>query len=204
MSTRDEEFSQLLRASLRLKKRPPATDADVEEFLSTPDDDPESVERVRAHFVEESFLRIHRKPVRQIMDVHVPSFGQWAAEARRKTHLPRKQIARVLKQEPAFVERLESGETPPWQCDAGAVAALVKLYRLHINAVESLIRNTEGSLLPPAPPPAVRPEPRAEGMQTYMLDRPGGQREFRPEVARWLSDLRAALQRLQATDLLSF
>lgn len=204
MSTRDEEFSRLLREALRLKKRPPITEADVEEFLSEPDDDSESVERVRTLFVEKSFLRIHSRPVRQIMDMGVPSFGQWITEARRETRLPRKQIARVLKQEPSFIERLESGETPPWQCDADDVAALVKLYRLHINAVESLIRHTEGSLLPLAPPPAIRPEPRAEGMQTYMLDRSGGERKFRPEVAQWLSDLRTALKRLQATNLLSF
>src|SRR5205085_9792181 len=129
----------------------------------------------------------------------LPSFGEWIAEARRKTRLPRRSIARVLQQEPAFVEQLESGASPPWQFDAAAVAALVKLYRLHIDGVESLIRNTKGAELPPVSP--ARLEPRGD-MARATLEHPGGRSEFMPEVAQWLSELRAALERLQATDLL--
>ena len=205
MSTRDEEFSELLREALRLEKRPPVTEADVEEFLSAPgDDDPEAVERVRALAVEKSFLLIHRRPVRHIADFPTPSFGAWITSARKKTRLPPQQIAKVLKQEPAFMERLENGETPPWRCDADTVAALIKLYRVHINAVERLIRNTDGSHLPLPPMATSRSEPRADGMQTYMLDRSGGGPELRPEVVQWLNDLRAALQRLRATELLRY
>ena len=204
MSTRDEEFSKLLKEALRLKKRPPVTEQVVDEFLSTPDDDPGAVERVRALTVEKSFRSVHRRPVRQIMVMSVHSFGEWIAAVREKTHLPVQQVARVLKQEPGFMERLESGETPPWRCDPDTVAALVKLYRVHIDAVESLLRITEGALLPYVPPTTARTDIRAEGMQPYMRDLSGGRRELRPEVAQWLSDLRAALQRLQATDLLSF
>jgi transcriptional regulator with XRE-family HTH domain len=206
VSTRDEEFSELLREALRLEKRAPVTEADVEEFLSAPgDDDPESVERVRALAVERAFLLVHRRPVRQILDFPSPSFGAWITAARKKARLPRRQVAMVLKQDPGFMERLESGETPPWHCDADTVAALVKLYRVNINAVERLIRSTDGSELPPAPPPS-RVEPRGDGMQTYMVDRSGGypNPELRPEVVQWLSELRAALKRLRATDLLRY
>lgn len=205
MSTRDEESSKYLKETLKLRKRPPVTRQDVEEFVSAPGADPDAVERVRARFVEKSFLAVHRKPVRQIMEMRVPPFGEWFAEVRRKARLPRKQIARVLKQESAFIEQLESGEKPPWEFSAEVVAALVKLYRVHIDVVESLIRNVEGAMLPPDLPPTRRAETAGDIMQTYMTDRFGGARpEFRPEVAQWLSELRAALQRLQATNLLSY
>lgn len=205
MSTRDEDSSKYLKETLRLRRRPPVTRQDVEEFLSAPGADPEAVERVRARFVEKSFLAVHRKPVRQIMDMVAPSFGEWFAAVRRKARLPRKQIARVLKQEPALIEQLESGETPPWEFSAETVAALVKLYRVHIDAVESLIRHTKGATLPLDLPPASRAESSGDVVQRYMIDRFGGARpEFRPEVARWLNELRAALQRLQATDLLTY
>lgn len=204
MSTRDEDFSKQLKETLRLKRRPPVTRQDIEEFLSAPGADSETVERVRARSVEKSFRALHRKPVMQIMGMHAPAFGEWIAATRRKARLPLKQIARVLKQEPAFIEQLESGETAPWQIDAETVAALVKLYRAHIDVVERLIRHTEGAMLSTSLPPTTRTEPRTDGMQTYMIDRFSSRSEFRPEVAQWLSELRAALQRLQATDLLSY
>ena len=205
MSTRDEESSKYLKEVLRLRGRPPVTRRDVEEFVSAPGADSEAVGRVRASFVEKSFLAVHRKPVRQIMDMTAPPFGEWVAAARRKARLPRKQIARVLEQEPAFIEQIESGEKPPWEFSAEAVAALVKLYRVHIDAVESLIRNTEGATLPLDLPPAARAETGGDVMQTRMLERLGSASpEFTPEVARWLKELRAVLQRLQASDLLSY
>jgi transcriptional regulator with XRE-family HTH domain len=200
MSMSDEEFSKILKDSLSLKKRPPVTKKDVEEFLSTPDSDMETVERVRARFVEKAFLSIHRKPVKQIMDLRMPSFSKWIAEARQKAHLTRKEIDRVLGQNTAFVERLESGTPPPWKFDADAVAGLVQLYRVHFAVVEYLIRNTEGSTLPPTPPPTSRAEHRAEGRA--LLVEFGDRPEFKPEVARWLGELRAALERRQAAHLL--
>lgn len=202
MSMSDDEVTQLLRKALRLRKRPPVTDEEVEALLSAPPAPPGTAERVRARFVEKAFLERNPEPAR-FREGGISPFGDLIAGMRKDALVTLREASAVLNQEPPFLSRLENGDVLPWLVDAEEVAGLLKLYRLHMDAVESSISIILESRLPFKPPPP-RVDRRGDFSEAFMEDRFGGGRpELRPEVVKWLADLRKALERLDATDLLN-
>lgn len=202
MSMGDDEVTQLLREALRLRKRPPVTDEEVEALLSAPPAPPGTAERVRARFVEKAFLERNPEPAR-FRDRSIPIFDILIAEMRKEAHVTLREASAVLGLEPSTLSRLEGYELLPWHVDADEVARLLKLYRLHFDAAESSISLIPESRLPFEPPPP-RLERRGDLSSAFLEDRRGsGGPTLKPEVSEWLADLRKALVRLDATDLLN-
>ncbi|HEV2800370.1 MAG TPA: helix-turn-helix domain-containing protein [Pyrinomonadaceae bacterium] len=200
MSMSEDEVSRLLSRALRLRKRSPLTDEEVEAFFSAPDSPPEVVERLRAGFVEKAFREKHPEPAR-FQDRSIPLFGILIAEMRNEARVTLREASAVLSIAPSTFGRLEGGELLPWLVDADEVARLLKLYRLHFDAAESSISRDPESWLPFKPLPRV--ERRGDLTSAFLDDRHGGNPEPKPEVVKWLADLRKALERLDASDLLN-
>ena len=196
----DEEFEQFVRSALRLRKPPEVSDEEIREFLATPTDlPPGTAEEVRALFLDKVFRKFHPEPIWRVQEGE--QFGPWFRALRKNVRLPPGEIAAAIGEPRSFMEELEGGEVPPWQINPDPVAKLMILYRVHILAVESLVKNAEGATLPVTPPPPAA-RPAVEG-RAMMLGPESGTK-LAPEVAQWLEELRAALRRRKARRLLGF
>lgn len=201
MSSSDDEVTQLLRKALRLRKRPPVTDEEVEALLSAPPAPPGTAERVRERFVRKAFQEKHPTPAR-FCETIISPFWTLISELRKDALVTRREVSDVLGLDPSLLDRLEGGEVLPWLVDAETVAGLLKLYRLHFTAAERSISAIPESRLPLEPPPP-RVERRGDFSRAFMEDRGGGSPGLKPEVVEWLADLREALAHLDADDLLN-
>jgi transcriptional regulator with XRE-family HTH domain len=168
------------------------------------------VERMRARFVRKVFSELNPEPVKVIPQRR--SFGRWIEALRKSANLSRTEVAAALGKDEPFLERIESGDAPPWTFSADDIAHIVQLFRLHIDAVVQLIQNTvagnKGRVTDPVSARARgRHSPGAKGLPGRAIgdrrrdhnDNPVG---LDQTINSWIAELRSCLERRDAIDLL--
>ena len=134
----DEEIVRLLRLAAVPDNTSELDDETVDAFLSEAKEcSDERTERVRRRYVEKVLEELNPLPVHKIE--HKTTFGRYLEGVRNKVHLSRFDVAAVLRQEPVFIEQVERGEVPPWECRPEFVADLMGLFRVHLEAVTQLV-----------------------------------------------------------------
>ena len=137
----DEEILKLLEMTICSEHSPEISDEVADAILSRYEEcPPEKTARVRARFVEKVILTLHPQPVRDVAAKW--PLGRWIEAIRESLRLTREDIAAAIGKEVIFVERLERGEAPPWECDPDDVADMMRLFRLHSNAASQLVNNS--------------------------------------------------------------
>jgi transcriptional regulator with XRE-family HTH domain len=118
----------------------PLTDQLVDAFLTSPAQaSVRSGGRVMNLFVRKVLEDLHKEPVRE---VEAEPFGRWLETVRRKARLAISDIAAAIGKDASYVERLESGGIWPWASDPYDIAAVISLFRLHIDAATALIQKS--------------------------------------------------------------
>ncbi len=136
----EENLDDVLHELFSSNHSPALTDSMVDAFLNSPAQAPkESGERVIAFFVEKVLADLHKEPVRH---VQTQTFAVWIQGIRQLARLAVSDIALAIGKETAYVERLESGLTLPWDLKPQDAARLVRLFRLHIRAMSDLIQKS--------------------------------------------------------------
>jgi hypothetical protein len=188
----DTKLEKLLKEALLSRDRPPLTDEEVEEFLSSTesrDPDPLTVEQSEGQFAERVFGREHEQPIRRVKGK--PGFGEWIKGLRNDALVPRRAVASAIGKDLLFINQLESGVVLPWDLPAIDVARLIKLYRIHFEAVWNLVTRLTAEEHPVATSNTDQPLQPSAGCGTPPQD-----------VLKWLTDLSESLRQLGATDLL--
>lgn len=206
----DEEFIELLRASLRSEKDLQAPEG--ADYLSTPVEcSSEEIESMHADFVKKVFGHLHQEPIRQIQQ-KLP-FGRWIEAARKRARLTREGIAKAVSKDASFVQRLEEGEILPWSLSFVDAADIICLFRIHIEAVRYLISislavsnaRRQVEQFAARAGGELQSKERTENLKLALdlaLASKAGQTELNEEIDQWLKELREELQHRQATDLL--
>jgi transcriptional regulator with XRE-family HTH domain len=206
----DEDFIELLKSSLRSEKDLQVPEG-ADSLSTVVECSPEEIESMHAGFVKKVFGELHREPIRHIEEKR--PFGRWLETARERARLIREDIAMALSKDASFVQRLEEGETPPWELSFVDAADIVCLFRIHIEAVrylvlislavsdarqqvEKIAARAEGELQSKE-----RTENLKKALDLAHAHR-AGQAKPNEEINKWLKELREELQRRQATDLL--
>lgn len=134
----DEEMNELLREMFRSEGAPTLTDAVVDSFLALPEDYPEEqTRRMRARFVERLLAEAHPEPVRAVEE-KLP-FGRWLESSRQRATVAREDVADAIGAEPAYVERVETGDLSPETLPGEVLGLLVRLFKLHVDALRGLL-----------------------------------------------------------------
>ena len=207
----EEEILKLLEATICSEHSPEVSDEVADAILSRSEEcPPEKAARLRARFVEKVILTLHPRPVREI-DAKWP-LGRWLEAIRESLRLTREDVAAAAGKEVIFVERLERGEVPPWECDPGDVADLMRLFRLHSSAASQLVNNSaavsqsrdvrsaaarsRGGHASPE-----RGESARRALEMFLAHNAGPAKPS-DAVSRWLDALREALRRRGLNELL--
>lgn len=208
----DEEMNQLLREMFHSEGAPPLTDAVVDSFLALPEEYPqEQVRKMRARFAERLLADAHPEPVRAVEE-KLP-FGRWLEAARQRASVAREDVADAIGAEPAYVERVETGDLAPEMLPGEVMGPLVRLFRLHVNALRGLLLTSmavarERAKLGVAGrlTPGKEARKTAEGMKLaldmYLADTAEIGTDPVPEVEDCLAAVRGYLEARQARELL--
>jgi transcriptional regulator with XRE-family HTH domain len=207
----DQKFLRLFRESLRSEEGPELTDEVVDALLELPSSmSADAVESMRARFVRKVFSELHPEPVKVIPRKR--PFGLWIEAIRKSANLSRTEVAAALGKDEPFLERIESGDAPPWTFSADDIASIVQLFRLHIDAVVQLIQNTvAGNKGRIADPVSARTRGRHTPEAKRLPGRTTGDRrrdhndnpiELDQTINSWIAELRSGLERRDAIDLL--
>lgn len=214
----EKELIELIKESLLSEEAPPLTDAEAEVFLSLPmQDSPVNLKRMRKRLAERVLIARHQEPVRRIEQKI--TFGTWIRRARNAARLSHDVIATAIGKDSLFIESVENEEALPWMLTPSAMAGMVILFRLHIDAVRQLLsysyvadKERRQRFSYPhlsAPSSEVRAGLMFPGGYSSREDDEEPNKstksdhlEMDEEVVRFLSKLRKILERRQATDLL--
>jgi len=90
--------------------------------------------------LEKKFADLHPQLVRRLMKP--VKMGTYLKEIRESANIQVMEITRVIGWRPAYLEKIESGETSFWQIPGLEAAKLFKLYRTHIDGIRLLVLAT--------------------------------------------------------------
>lgn len=152
---------------------------------------PEEIERAEGRFVVRLFEHDNQEPVR-IFDSSA-TFGEWIKLIRSKAGAALRGVAAAIEKDTSFIIQLESGKVLPWELPPADVAHLIKLYRIHSEAVWGMVTQlTVG---------------QRSGTDTHgagasgALNAEGG--DAPPDyVLNWLTALNESLRQMGSVDLL--
>lgn len=134
----DDEIIELLKLTIETEYATELNDEMVDSILLRKEECPsERTERVRKKYLEKLFEELNPEPVKKI-DTRT-TFGRWMESIRNRVQVSSSDIAAALRQQPDFIEKMERGEILPWDCRPEIFVDLMKLLRIHINAVGELI-----------------------------------------------------------------
>lgn len=137
----DEEIIKFLELTMQSSVESELTNEAVDAILLEAKECPdERTDRVRRRYIEKLFEELYPSPVQKIENKF--TFGRWIESARNKVKLAPADVASSLGQEPVFLERIERGEIPPWECKPEFVADLMSLFRIHVEAVTQLVSSS--------------------------------------------------------------
>lgn len=207
----DEDVQKLLEDTLRSEHAPPLTDSVVDAFLATSVEcSHESIDRMRARFVEKLFTDLHREPIKQVED---QPFGRWMEAERKRALLTQHDIANAINKDPSYIERIETGTVHLWNLSPNDIAKLVRLLRIHISALAQLVSNSfalsrarlAGDVIGRSHGGKATKE-RGDSVKRALdlyLAKNAKKEETSPEITVWLNELRSKLEDQQAADLLN-
>ncbi len=136
----EENLENALHELFSSDHSPALTDSIVDTFLrSSAQATKESGDRVIALFVGKVLADLHKEPV---TNVQTQTFGAWIQGIRELARLALSDTATAIGKEPAYLQRLESGMTAPWDLKPEDIACLVRLFRLHMKALSYLIQKS--------------------------------------------------------------
>lgn len=190
----NDEIIKLLKEMFQSEEAPPLTDVEVDAFLALNKEEKSSaefIEKARGRLAEKMFARAYSKPVRSVKGAR--TFGQWIKGLREQARVGRMAAAFAVRQDTSFIDRLESGSLLPWKLPADDTALLMKVYRIHYEAVSYLIRaltavKQPGLML------------FNQGSSTSRIDAGPGEPPL--EIVIWLNQLRRILEK-EAPDLVT-
>lgn len=212
----DKEITEILREAFLSGDAPPLTGEEAEALLSAPvpaESSPADAVKARERFVCKLLAELHGGPVR-LVGRGVP-FGAWVKRARENAYLTQGDIGEAVGEDAAFVARLESGETPPWEVEPAAMVQIVVLFRLHHDAVKRLMAaSLSEQQNRPASDSSSRdshsPSSDLMAAMTDLSERLPAGRRGRPrrpwpdeEIDRYVGELRALLEERGAHELLA-
>jgi transcriptional regulator with XRE-family HTH domain len=206
----DEEFDEMLHELFSSDHSPELTDSVVDAFLASPAKAPkQSGDRVIILFATRVLADFHKQPIRH---VEPQTFATWIQGIRKLARLEIRDIATAVGKDFTYVERLETGLTLPWNLKPEDIACFVRLFRLHMNAMRSLIQksfdvsstNTSGAPAARAhrgKMTAERGEATNRALQ-MLLAHNTTPKPLDNSVGEWLSNVQMQLERWQASELI--
>lgn len=191
----EDELIKLLRGDPPDDLAEPTED-EIEELLAHPAKVPKAdVERGKARFVRNIVEARRPGPARSFGPG--VSFGAWIKSVRESLPLSQKMVAAAVDRDAYFVDIVEGAETPLWEVEPEAVAALMDVFGVHIQAVEDILR-AERPKATRAEPPIRSDAPGYDwgAGRTDMTALDFGRRSHRSHSgpADWLEALRAHLR----------
>jgi transcriptional regulator with XRE-family HTH domain len=100
----------------------------------------EEIVHMRLSLLERKFVDLHPQLVRRLMKP--VQISTYLKETRESANIQVMEVTRVIGWRPAYLEKIESGETPFWQIPGLEAAKLFKLYRTHSEGVRQLVLAT--------------------------------------------------------------
>ena len=188
------KVDKLLRSALRPKGSAPLTGGELEDSLLPKggiDFPPSYIERAEARFAQRVFESEHEEPIRSAGDS--TTFGEFIRRIRSEATVARRAAAAAVEKDLSFINQLESGAVLPWKLPSIDVARVVKLYRIHSEAVWNLVTELTAGTRP--------------SIISYNggASQPGsdtGSGMPPEEVRKWLIGFNESLRQLGAHDLL--
>lgn len=191
---KEKKIEKLLKGALRRKGAALLSGEEIEDPLLADAGSGRShwqIERAEGRFAERSFEYDNEEPVRTFEGS--ATFGEWIRLIRSNAAVSLRAAAGAIEKDTSFIIQLESGDVLPWELPPADVARLVKLYRIHSQAVWDMVTElTTGQ----------RSGSATHGAQDSRARHAEGRDTPPDEVLNWLTALNESLRQMGAVDLL--
>jgi transcriptional regulator with XRE-family HTH domain len=198
---KNENLVRYLR-ELAASARPRQLSEEEVDDLLAPDAESENESDIEGvswpRFVEAVLDNLYSEPIKTLGDKK--TLGDFLLEARRATNFTREDIAAAVGKDVSFIEQIETSSPQLSSFDPEDTADLMTLLRIHIEVLEQMLPKR----------PVIQPKRSGESTGMITLSDGSSTRmgEFEAVLklserdAKWLNDVRSALERRDQLDLI--